>query len=58
MPKAFGPVTARLLELEPGRSCVLPSQKRIDYSTARRHAPEREWLSESREGGWVITRVR
>lgn len=58
MPKTYGPVTERLLQLAPGRSCVVTTQKRIDYSAARKHAPEREWLAESRDGGWVVTRVR
>jgi hypothetical protein len=58
MPKAYGPVTARLLSLPLGRSCVVTTQKRIDYSAARKQAPEREWLAESRDGGWVVTRVR
>ena len=58
MPKAYGPVTARLLELEAGRSCVVSTPKRIDYSAARKYAPDREWLAESRDGGWVVTHVR
>ena len=58
MPKAYGPVTERLLKLATGHSCVVSSQKRIDYSAARKHAPDREWSAESREGGWVVTRVR
>jgi hypothetical protein len=58
MAKTYGVVTERLLSLAPGRSCVVTTQKRIDYSAARKHAPEREWLAESRDGGWVVTRVR
>jgi hypothetical protein len=58
MSKTYGPVTERLLSLAPGRSCVVTTQKRIDYSAARKHAPEREWLAEARDGGWVVTRVR
>ncbi|WP_293346606.1 hypothetical protein [Phenylobacterium sp.] len=57
MPKTYGPVTERLLNLALGRSCVV-TQKRIDYSAARKHAPERDWWAESRDGGWVVTRVR
>ena len=58
MPKAYGAVTERLLNLEPGRSFVVSDQKRIDYSTARKQAPDRKWHAESRDGGWVVTRVR
>ena len=58
MPKTYGPVTERLLNLAPGRSFVVSLQKKIDYSTARKHAPEREWAAEARDGGWVVTRVR
>jgi hypothetical protein len=58
MPKTYGPITERLLSLAPGRSFVVSLQKRIDYSAARKHAPEREWAAESRDGGWVVTRVR
>ncbi|WP_337185274.1 hypothetical protein [Phenylobacterium sp.] len=58
MPKAYGNVTERLLKLEPGRSCVITSQRRVDYSVARKHAPERAWRAEAREGGWVVTRIR
>jgi hypothetical protein len=58
MAKTYGAVTERLLSLAPGRSCVVTTQKRIDYSAARKHAPEREWLAESRDGGWVVTRLR
>ena len=58
LPKTYGTVTERLLSLAPGRSCVISTTKRIDYSAARKHAPERDWLAESRDGGWVVTRVR
>lgn len=58
MPKAYGAVTERLLKLEPGRSCVVTQARRIDYAAARKHAPEREWAAEARDGGWVVTRVR
>jgi hypothetical protein len=58
MPKTYGQITERLLSLAPGRSCVVTTQKRIDYSAARKHAPERDWAAESREDGWVVTRVR
>lgn len=58
MPKAYGTVTEKLLKLAPGRSCVIASQRRIDYSAARKHAPDRDWQAESRDGGWVVTRVR
>ena len=58
MPKTYGPITERLLNLAPGRSFVVSLQKKIDYATARKHAPEREWAAESRDGGWVVTRVR
>lgn len=58
MPKSYGPVTAKLLELQPGRSCVISTTRRLDYSAARKHAPERDWQAESRDGGWVVTRVR
>jgi hypothetical protein len=51
-------VTERLLQLELGRSCVVNSQRRIDYEAARKHAPDRRWIAESRDGGWVVTRVR
>ena len=58
MPKTYGPVTERLLSLALGRSFVVSLPKRIDYSAARKYAPEREWTAESRDGGWVVTRVR
>jgi hypothetical protein len=58
MPKTYGVVTERLLKLEAGRSCVVTSQRRVDYAAARKHAPDREWTAEARDGGWVVTRVR
>lgn len=57
MPKVYGSITERLLSLKPGASCVV-TQRRVDYETARKHAPERDWLAESREGGWLVTRIR
>jgi hypothetical protein len=57
MPKAYGPITERLLRLSPGASCFV-SLRRLCFKTLRKHAPEQEWRVESREGGLVVTRVR
>jgi hypothetical protein len=57
MPKSYGLVTERLLKLPLGKSCVVEVRK-LDLKAARRHAPDRQWTSESVEGGLVVTRVR
>jgi hypothetical protein len=57
MPKAYGPITERLLRLKPGASCVV-NKRRVDFVTLRKHEPEGHWSSEAREGGLVVTRVR
>jgi hypothetical protein len=56
MPKAYGPVTERLLKLPPGGSCFV-SLRRLCFKTLRRHAPEQKWAVETREGGLVVTRL-
>lgn len=58
MPKNYGPITQRLLRLQPGCSFVASLHKRIDYTAAGKYAPDRDWKAESRDGGWVVTRVR
>ena len=59
MPKQFEAVTARLLSLRPGQSCVVnvcrPDRQ---ISVARKHEPERDWRVRSVDGGKVVTRVR
>ena len=57
MPKAYGPVTERLLKLRPGGSCFV-SLRRLCFKTLRKHAPEYEWAVEARDGGLLVTRVR
>jgi hypothetical protein len=57
MTKSYGPVTERLLNLHLGKSCVV-EVRRLDLTAARKHAPDRQWKSESMEGGLVVTRVR
>jgi len=57
MPKAYGPITERLLKLRPGGSCFV-SLRRLCFKTLRKYAPEHEWSVETREGGLVVTRVR
>lgn len=57
VPKTYGSVTERLLRLKIGGTCVV-TQSRVDYETARKYAPDRDWLAERREGGWLVTRVR
>jgi hypothetical protein len=57
MPKAYGPVTERLLKLRPGASCFV-SLRRLCFKTLRKHAPEYEWAVEARDGGLLVTRVR
>lgn len=56
MSKAYGPVTERLLNLRPGASCFV-SLPRLCFKTLRKHAPDRQWAVESRDGGLVVTRV-
>ena len=58
MPKTYGSVTERLLQLEKGRSFVVTTPRRVDYAAAKKHAPDREGVAESRDGGWVVKRVR
>ncbi len=59
MPKDIEEVTARLLSLRPGQSCVV-NVRRPDrqISTARKREPERDWRVQSVDGGKVVTRVR
>jgi hypothetical protein len=53
MPKTYGSVTDRILCRAPGGSFVVSTQKRIDYSAARKHTPDRDWAAEPREAaGW------
>ena len=47
----------RLLKLRVGATCVV-SKPRLCLKTLRKYAPEGRWMSESREGGLVVTRVR
>lgn len=56
MSKNYGPVTERLLKLRPGASCFI-SLRRLCLKTLRKHAPDRRWAVESREGGLMVTRV-
>lgn len=59
MPKAYTAATGRLLKLAVGRSCVLNTSRPDRYlATARKHAPDGEWVVETRDGGKVVTRVR
>jgi hypothetical protein len=57
MPKQMDAVTARLLNLRVGATCVV-SKPRLCLKTLRKHAPQAKWMSESREGGLVVTRMR
>ena len=59
MPKDYGTITQRLLQLPVGRSCVVNVQRPDRYiKTVRKYAPETVWSVESVEGGKVVTRVR
>jgi hypothetical protein len=57
MSKTFGAVTDRLLKLRPGGSCFV-SLRRLCFKTLRKHAPERQWTVERREGGLLVTRIQ
>jgi hypothetical protein len=57
MPKPYGSITERLLKLRPGSSCFV-ALRRLCFKTLRKHAPHSDWAAESRDGGWVVTRVR
>jgi hypothetical protein len=57
MPKPYGPVTEKLLSLKPGASCFV-ALRRLCLKTLRKHAPDKDWTSEAREGGVLVTRVR
>ena len=58
MPKPYGPVTERLLNLPVGKSCVV-DVRRPDrqLATVRKYAPDRQWSVESIDGRKVVTRV-
>ena len=57
MPKSIGPTTEKLLRLAVGESCAV-RLPRVDFTVARKHAPERKWSSTATDGGRVVTRVR
>ena len=57
MPKAYGPITQKLLSLKPGASYFV-GLRRLCLKTLRKHAPDKDWTSETREGGVLVTRVR
>jgi hypothetical protein len=59
MSKAVSDLTARLLSLSVGRSCVASVRRADAYiRTVRKHAPETEWRVEPVDGRWVITRLQ
>ncbi len=59
MPTALSDLTERLLKLAVGKSCVANVRRADAYiRSARKYAPDRQWLSRSMDGGWVITRTR
>jgi hypothetical protein len=59
MPTTITLLTERLLNLAVGKSCVANVRRADAYiRSARKHAPDRQWLSQSMDGGWVITRTR
>ena len=57
MPKLHEGLTAKLLKLPVGKSCVVGATK-LNFKAARRQAPGAAWRSETVEGGVVVTRVR
>lgn len=48
-------VTARILALAVGKSCVVSSLGSLRY--ARRQHPDRVWRSTKSEGRYVVTRI-